>query len=120
MSTREMGFKSPLKGSVPTYSGRVCPCQQTRSLKLFDRGDYDEALKHYELRRRGEIGFADFIPKELPLPQKALFITPLLLWLISLYCALQVMMTRQLNILLHSPDDIREKSDKSCGKNKRI
>ena len=59
----------------------------------------------------GILGFADFIPKELPLPQKALFVTPLLLWLISLYCALQVMMTRQLNILLHSPDDIREKSE---------
>jgi hypothetical protein len=60
----------------------------------------------------GILGFADFIPKELPLPQKALFVTPLLLWLISLYSALQVMMTRQLNILLHSPDDIREKSEK--------
>lgn len=58
----------------------------------------------------GILGFADFIPKSMPLLQKSVFILPLLFWLISLYDSLQVMMTQQFNIILYSPDDIREKS----------
>lgn len=58
----------------------------------------------------GILGFAEFVPKTMPLPYKALFISPLLLWLCALYCCLCVMMTKEYKINLHSPDDIREKS----------
>lgn len=58
----------------------------------------------------GILGFAEFIPKTLPLRQKSLFILPLLLWLAALYYSLQVLMTRHLHIYRHSPDDIRQKS----------
>ncbi|NIR52809.1 hypothetical protein GWO43_29720 [candidate division KSB1 bacterium] len=37
---------------------------------------------------------------------------PLLLWLISLYACLQVMVTQEHSIFLHSPDDIRHKSER--------
>ncbi len=59
----------------------------------------------------GILGFADFIPEAMPLAQKSLFIIPLLFWLSALYYCLRVMMTRELNINLHSPDDIRNKSE---------
>ena len=58
----------------------------------------------------GLLGFAKFIPESWPLPQKALFITPLLLWLVALYVCLEVVMTRRLDVYRHSPSDIREKS----------
>ena len=60
----------------------------------------------------GMFGFADLIPKSAPTLAKTLFIVPLLLWLVSLYSALQVMMTQEHEIFLHSPDDIRETSEK--------
>lgn len=58
----------------------------------------------------GILGFADFVPATLPLPVKGLFILPLLFWLGALYCCLCVMMTKEYEVNLHSPDDIREKS----------
>jgi hypothetical protein len=58
----------------------------------------------------GILGFAKFIPEELPLAQKALFIVPLLVWLLSLYFCLEVAMTSRLEVYMHSPEDIREKS----------
>ena len=59
----------------------------------------------------GILGFADFIPKSMPLLQKCLFVLPFLFWLSALHHSLQVMMTQPLNINLHSPDDIRKKSE---------
>jgi hypothetical protein len=59
----------------------------------------------------GILGFAKFIPESMPLPQKSLFIIPLLLWLISTYSCLEVMMTKKLEINLHSPDNIRKTSE---------
>ncbi|UCE05014.1 MAG: hypothetical protein JSW07_15520 [bacterium] len=56
----------------------------------------------------GILGFAKFIPETWTLYQKALFIIPILTWLISLYCCIQVVMTRKLEIFLHSPDNIKE------------
>ena len=58
----------------------------------------------------GILAFADFIPKSLPLLLKGLFILPLLCWLTALYCSLQVMMTQRLDLHLHSPEEIRQKS----------
>jgi len=59
----------------------------------------------------GILGFADFIPEEMPLVKKSLFLLPLLLWLIALYDTLRVMMTQRLDINLRSPDDVRKKSE---------
>lgn len=58
----------------------------------------------------GILGFADYIPKTMPVMYKSLFLVPLLFLLISLYHCLKVMMTQQLDIYLRSPDDIRKKS----------
>ncbi len=58
----------------------------------------------------GILGFAKFIPEDLPLVQKALFIIPLLLWLQALHLCIEVVMTELLGVYLHSPSDIREKS----------
>lgn len=60
----------------------------------------------------GILGFADYVPKEIPLSYKSLFIIPLFFWLIALYHSLEVMMTKRLDINLLSPDDIRQKSEK--------
>lgn len=59
----------------------------------------------------GVLGFADYIPKTMPLLHRSLFLLPLLLWVTALYLCLQVMMTTRLDINLHSPDDIRKKSE---------
>lgn len=58
----------------------------------------------------GMLGFADFIPAELEFGRKALFFAPLLLWLVALYFCLEVVMTRRLEVNLHSPSDIRDQS----------
>ena len=52
-----------------------------------------------------------FMPKAIPLNTKACFILPLLFWFIALFACLRVMMTKRLNIVLASPDDIRKKSE---------
>ena len=57
----------------------------------------------------GILGFAEYIPKNMPIMYKSLFLIPLLFWLAALYSCLQVMMTRRLDIILCSPDDIRKK-----------
>lgn len=44
------------------------------------------------------LGFADYIPKTMPIMYKSLFLVPLLFLLISLYHCLKVMMTQQLDI----------------------
>ncbi len=55
----------------------------------------------------GILGFADFIPKEAALLTKVWFILPLLLWLISTYFCLAVLMTESRHLNLRSPDEIR-------------
>jgi hypothetical protein len=42
--------------------------------------------------------------------QKALFISPLLLWVASLYLCLAIVMTKKINLFANSPSDIRAKS----------
>jgi hypothetical protein len=59
----------------------------------------------------GILGFAKFIPEEWSVTRKAVFILPLLLWLVALYLSLQVAMTRKVEVYFHSPDDIRQKSN---------
>jgi hypothetical protein len=59
----------------------------------------------------GILGFADYIPKTMPIYLKSLFIIPLIFWLVALYHCMQVLMTKRLYINIHSPDDIRQKSE---------
>lgn len=58
----------------------------------------------------GILGFAKFLHETLPWWHKALFILPLLIWLLGLYQCLDVVMTRRLTLYLHSPTNIRTKA----------
>jgi hypothetical protein len=58
----------------------------------------------------GILGFAKFVPEALPLYQKALFIVPLIFWLVALYNCIDVALTKRIDVYMHSPEDIREKS----------
>jgi len=58
----------------------------------------------------GILGLAKFIPENIELWKKALFITPSLLWMIALYHCLQVMMTKALEVRLDSPTDVRDRT----------
>jgi hypothetical protein len=58
----------------------------------------------------GILGFGEFIPTNLPFLQKIVFAIPLLIWLVSIYCCLGVVMTHKLDVYLHSPEDIKAKS----------
>ncbi|MFQ5632183.1 MAG: hypothetical protein ACE5I1_25720 [bacterium] len=68
----------------------------------------------------GILGFADFVPKNTALAIKGLFIIPLLLWLVALYQSIQVMMTQRIDLVMHSPDDIRAKSEQVLIEKQRI
>ncbi len=61
----------------------------------------------------GILGFADLVPKTASLSLKSLFTLPLIFWLCALYCCLCVMMTKESQINLHSPDDIRQSAEQS-------
>jgi len=58
----------------------------------------------------GILGFSDYIPKEMEIAQKSLFLAPLVLWLIALYFSIEAIIPEKLAMNLRSPDDIREKS----------
>ncbi len=67
----------------------------------------------------GVLGFADFIPPDIPLHWKGVFILPLLLWLIAFYLCLEVLMTRKMEIFLHSPEHVREQSARLLAEKQR-
>jgi uncharacterized membrane protein YeaQ/YmgE (transglycosylase-associated protein family) len=58
----------------------------------------------------GILGFARFIPESLDIFKKALFVVPIIPWVIGIYLCLKVMKTELLQINLRSPTDIREKT----------
>ena len=58
----------------------------------------------------GILGFGEFIPTTLPLLQQIIFAFPMLIWLGSIYCCISVVMTRELEVFLYSPEDIKQKS----------
>ena len=58
----------------------------------------------------GILGFSDYIPKEMAIEQKSLFLAPLVFWLIALYFSIEAIIPERLAMNLRSPDDIREKS----------
>lgn len=58
----------------------------------------------------GILGFAKFIPEEMAIYNKALFVVPIIPWVIASYYSLRVMKTEIVKINLRSPSDIREKA----------
>lgn len=56
------------------------------------------------------LGFAKFIPENMEVYNKALFIAPIVPWVIAIYYCLRVMKTEIVEINLRSPSDIREKA----------
>jgi hypothetical protein len=56
------------------------------------------------------LGFGEKQLNGLSFLQQALFIAPVLLWLVSFYLCLAVVITKKLAIFTNSPSDIREKS----------
>ena len=58
----------------------------------------------------GILGFSDYIPKEMEIEYKSLFLAPLVFWLIALYFSIEAIIPEKLAMNLRSPDDIREKS----------
>ncbi len=59
----------------------------------------------------GIIGFAEFIPETYPITIIMLFFTPLLLWLISIYFCVLVLLTKRFEIHLHAPREIKALSN---------
>ena len=58
----------------------------------------------------GILTFGDSLPTTLVWWEKALFISPLVLWLLSLYFCILVVMTKTLAVFTSSPSDIRDQS----------
>jgi hypothetical protein len=58
----------------------------------------------------GILGFAKFIPENMEVYNKALFVVPIVPWVIGTYYCLRVMKTEIVKINLRSPSDIREKA----------
>ena len=58
----------------------------------------------------GILGFAKFIPEDMEVHNKALFIVPIVSWIIAIYYCLRVMKTDIVKINLRSPTDIRDKA----------
>ena len=58
----------------------------------------------------GILGFAKFIPENMEVYNKALFLVPIIPWVSAAYFCLRVMKTEIFAVNLRSPSDIREKS----------
>lgn len=58
----------------------------------------------------GILGFAKFIPENMEVYNKALFIVPLIPWVLATYNCLRVLKTDLIRINLRSPSDIRDRA----------
>jgi hypothetical protein len=58
----------------------------------------------------GILGFAKFIPENMEVYNKALFVVPIIPWVMAIYYCLRAMKTEIVKINLRSPSDIREKA----------
>ena len=67
----------------------------------------------------GILGFTKLPAKSLNLPMKILLIVPLLLWIIALFGGVRVLKTHEMQVYLHSPDDIRKKAAASLKEKQR-
>jgi hypothetical protein len=73
-------------------------------------GELIKALGMLQTVYLGILGFAKFIPETMEVYNKALFIVPIVPWVIAAYYCLRVMKTEIVKINLRSPSDIREKA----------
>ena len=79
------------------------------------RGAASELIKALGLLQTvylGILGFAKFIPENMELRNKALFVVPIVPWVWATYYCLRVMKTDIVRINLRSPTDIRDKAAK--------
>ena len=67
----------------------------------------------------GILGFAKFIPENMEVYNKALFLVPIVPWVVAAYFCLRVMKTEIFKVNLRSPSDIREKSSELLGEKQR-
>jgi hypothetical protein len=67
----------------------------------------------------GILGFAKFIPENMEVYNKALFVVPIVPWMIATYYCLRVMKTEVTKINLRSPSDIRERATELLEKKQR-
>ena len=58
----------------------------------------------------GILGFAKFIPEDMEIRNKALFVVPTIPWIIATYYGLRVLKTEIVKLNLRSPSDIRERA----------
>ena len=58
----------------------------------------------------GILGFADYVPKEMNLGLKSLFLAPMAFWLGALYFSVEAIIPKRATLILQSPDDIRRTS----------
>lgn len=57
----------------------------------------------------GILGLAKFIPENMLLWKKFCFILPMGFWLWAIWLVLEAMMTQEIHLYLHSPEDIQSK-----------
>lgn len=77
------------------------------------RGAASELIKALGLLQTvylGILGFAKFIPENMEVRNKALFVIPIVPWVFATYYCLRVMKTDIVKINLRSPSDIRVKT----------
>ena len=67
----------------------------------------------------GILGFAKFIPENMEVHNKALFVIPIVPWVVAVYYCLRVMKTEIVRINLRSPSDIREKAGEALEEKQR-
>ena len=67
----------------------------------------------------GVLGFAKLVPETASLRMRALFIIPLLCWMLALYQCLKVVRTEALRFHRHSPGEVREKLVEMAGHKQR-
>jgi hypothetical protein len=58
----------------------------------------------------GILSLGQALPAQARWWEKALFVAPMMLWLLALYLCIAVVMTKKLEVFVNSPSDVREKS----------
>jgi len=110
---REEIFESPASDpeeAIWLEQGKLMLTESLESVRSAANGLLT-ALGLLEAIYLGLIGFAEFIPERYPVALTMLFFTPLLLWLISIYFCVLVLLTKRFEIRLHAPREIKTLSN---------
>ncbi len=106
-------FESPASDpdeAIWLEQGRLMLTESLESVRSAANGLLT-ALGLLEAIYLGIIGFAQFIPATCPIAVTMLFFTPLLLWLVSIYFCVLVLLTKRFEIRLHAPQEIKALSN---------